>query len=68
MSDDDKELFRIQCRILDLGTNTSLSGSQLRRKLMMLRDEIISFRERAFANEQEGKWSRLQPLLSSGSL
>lgn len=36
------ELFRIQCRVLDLGTDTSMSGPELRRKLMDLRQEIIA--------------------------
>ncbi len=39
------ELFRVQCRILDLGTNTGLTARQLRAELMELREEIIEFRE-----------------------
>jgi hypothetical protein len=41
-----EELFRVQCRVLDLGTDTALSGPELRRRLMELRQEIIDFRER----------------------
>jgi len=39
------ELFRVQCRILTLGTDTSLSAKELREKLMELRTEIIIARD-----------------------
>ncbi len=39
------ELFRVQCRILDLGTERGITAKELRQELMVLRDEIIEFRE-----------------------
>ena len=39
--DTDLELFRIQCRVLALGTETRLTAKQLRDELMQLREEII---------------------------
>ena len=43
-ADTDRELFIIQCRVLNLGTDTRLSAVQLRRALMDLRLEIIARR------------------------
>lgn len=39
------ELFRVQCRILDLATEKSITAKELREELMILREEIIDFRE-----------------------
>jgi hypothetical protein len=50
--DTDLELFRIQCRILALGTDTRLTAKQLRNELMALRDEII-LRRAHLKKEQE---------------
>ncbi len=41
----ENELFRVQCRILDLGTDNSLSAKELRERLMELRQEIIIARD-----------------------
>jgi len=40
----DRELFIIQCQILDLGTDHRLTAAQLRGRLMQLREEIIARR------------------------
>jgi hypothetical protein len=40
----DAELFRVQCRVLALGTDTRLTARQLRDELMLLRAEIIARR------------------------
>jgi hypothetical protein len=47
LGDWQNELFRVQCRILDLGTDTAKSAPELRRSLMALRQEIIDFREQS---------------------
>jgi hypothetical protein len=44
-TDAQDELFHVQCRILDLGTDKSLSAKELRKKLMELRQEIINWRD-----------------------
>lgn len=43
----ENELFRIQCLVLDWGTNKDLSAEALRRRLMGLREDIIAFRAKA---------------------
>jgi hypothetical protein len=43
----EQELFRIQCLVLDWGTNKRLSAQGLRRRLMQLRDDIIAIRTKA---------------------
>ena len=45
LAETSNELFRVQCRILDLGTNVGLTAKQLRMELMELREQIIEFRE-----------------------
>jgi hypothetical protein len=42
--DTDQELFRVQCRVLALGTDTRLTANQLRDELMQLREEIMQRR------------------------
>ena len=43
----DAELFYVQCRIFDLGTDKEKSADRLRKDLMTLRQEIIAeFSER----------------------
>ena len=42
--DTDQELFRVQCRVLALGTDTRLTAKQLRDELMQLREEIMQRR------------------------
>jgi hypothetical protein len=44
MNTAEDQLFLVQCRILDLGTDKSLSAAELREKLMELRMEIIIMR------------------------